>query len=240
VIWHRPCVSFSLDTSNLRPNQVSDIRATVTRAFATWTNTTCPGTRRRPAIALEDHFGPVLCGHAEYNSEQGNANVITFRNDWPYDPDELGHTVVTYLVESGELVDADIEMNADVFPEAGYDLQSVLTHEAGHFLGIAHTDKVGLSIMPTRYFDPDRLYHALGPDDIDALCALYATKVDDSACDFAPVNGFAAECAFDPGSGGWCAAQPAGLPARGAHLACFVGALGIAAAALRRRRRKLV
>lgn len=239
VIWRTPCVSFSIDTSTLRPDQVDEIRATVTRAFKTWMSTPCPGTRQPPVLTLRDAFGPVLCGHAEYNSNQGNANIITFRKDWPYDPIELGHTVVTYIPSSGEIVDADIEMNADAdFTETGFDLESVLTHEAGHFLGISHTDKPGLSIMPRIYEDPSERYRALRPDDIDALCAMYETKVvEDAVCDFTPRKGFVAECAFDPSSGGWCAARPARLPDQQENLAWFAGLLG-AAAALRRRRRK--
>lgn len=244
VIWKRPCVSFSLDTSNLRTEQVGAIRDIVTTAFETWTSARCPGTSQPPAITLRDSFGPVLCGHAEYNSTQGNANIITFRKNWPYDPDELGHTVVTYLTATGELVDADIEMNADYeftteLPTIENDLQSVLTHEIGHFLGISHTTEASsLSIMQTRYNAGDVL-RALRPDDLDALCDLYSTKVDAAAvCDFAPQNGFVAECAFDPSSGGWCSAEPVRLPGRGANLALFVCVL-VAAAALRRRSREL-
>jgi hypothetical protein len=245
VFWKRPCVSFSLDTSNLRSEQVGPIRDILTAAFETWTKRArCPGTSQRPAIDVKDHFGPVLCGHAEYNSTQGNANIITFRKNWPYDPLELGHTVVTYLTATGELVDADIEMNADYkftteLPTVENDLQSVLTHEIGHFLGISHTTEApSMSIMQTGYNAGDEL-RALRPDDLDALCDLYSTKVDATAfCEWAPPNGFVAECAFDPSSGGWCAAEPVRLPGRGANLALFVCAL-VAAAALRRRRRKL-
>ncbi|HEY6556711.1 MAG TPA: matrixin family metalloprotease [Polyangiaceae bacterium] len=246
VIWKRPCVSFSLDISNLRSEQVGPIRDILTAAFETWTkHARCPGTSLAPAITLRDAFGPVLCGHAEYNSTQGNANIITFRKNWPYDPDELGHTVVTYLIATGELVDADIEMNADFkftteLPTEENDLQSVLTHEIGHFLGIAHNNEPrSLSIMH-RYYQAGSDLRALRADDLDALCTMYATPADPSAVcgDFAPRNGFVAECAFDPGSGGWCAAEPVRLPGRGANLALFVCVL-VAARALRRRGHQL-
>jgi len=242
--WRRPCLSFSLDTSNLRLNQVDPILQIVTRAFETWTSVQCPTTNEPPHLTFRHEWGPVLCGHVEYNSAQGNANVVTFRNEWPYfgAGNELGRTTVTYSIDTGEILDADIEINneiefstADEVPAASFDLQSVLTHEIGHFLGLAHSN-AGETVMLVEYREGSN-YRSLRADDIDAVCDIYGPLDPSSICDFAPVNGFSAECAFDPGSGGWCSAEPSRLPGRGAHLALFVGIV-LGAVVLRRRNRR--
>jgi hypothetical protein len=242
VEWKQPCISFSLDTSNLRPAEVEEKLDIVTSAFETWTKVRCAETGDQPIIGLEHEFGAVLCGHAEYNAQQGNANIITFRDDWPYDPTELARTTTTWHDTTGELFDADIEVNTEWdfatsledVREDRPDLKSVLVHEAGHFLGIAHSDSAA-AVMIRKYED-NANYRTLRGDDVEAVCAIYARSRGVTTCNYSPRNGFSAECAFDPGSGGWCTAAPARLPGRGAHLALFAGTL-LAAAALRRHRR---
>ncbi len=244
IKWARPCLSFSVDSSNLRLDQVQPILDVVTRAFDAWSLIKCPRTGERPQIDLRHHWGAVLCGHVEYNSAQGNANVITFRNEWPYfgAGDELGRTTVTYLVDTGEIVDADVEINneetfslSEEIPEDGYDLQSVLTHEIGHFLGVAHSKLEPETVMLTNYF-PGANYRTLRADDVNAVCDIYGSEPA-GVCDFAPVNGFSAESAFDPGSGVRCAARPPFVAARSGQALLFSGLLS-GAIALRRARRR--
>ena len=107
-----------------------------------------PGTTLHPSIQLDDAFGPVGCKESEYNQGDGNANIILFRDtSWPYDGAShvLALTTVSFGVKSGQIVDVDIEVNSTVHlgvnedPEGNYDLQSILTHEVGHFLGLAHS-----------------------------------------------------------------------------------------------------
>jgi len=244
VAWQQRCISYSLDTSNLQLGDIARELRVIERAAEPWMTALCPETGEAPRITLSHEWGTALCAHIEYNSTQSNANVITFLPVWPYEEIEgikgleLGRTTATYNLETAEILDADIEINdeaglsrEEVTPDGEFDLQSVLTHEIGHFLGIAHTN-VDESVM-IEAGQPDETDRTLRADDISAICAVYA-QPSPLSCDFTPKNGFTAECAFDPSSGGWCAAEPGRLPGRGAHLAIFV--VGLAAlAALRRR-----
>jgi hypothetical protein len=155
------------------------------------------------------------------------------------DPDYVvGALAITTVTSdsSGRILDVDVEINAvsvpglwtnldpGVVPEqnpqedvAFYDLQDALTHEFGHFIGLAHTcydadvDKVRLkddqgqpvpdcgnasppaAMNAVMYYQVDfnevskRL---LSPDDVRAVCAVYAPSRPHVACalDRAPVG----------------------------------------------------
>src|SRR4029077_3997051 len=130
-------------------------------------------------------------------------NVIVFRDDaWPYPGDTfntIGLTRLKFDKDTGEIFDADMELNtadhtliAEGTPASGeFLLEAVITHEAGHFLGLAHSTDVNAIMYATYSGDaPD-----LAQDDIDGICAIYppdgkrttsAGPVAADACDATP------------------------------------------------------
>ncbi len=101
-------------------------------------------------------------------------------------PREVGILAFTRINwnERGEIIDADIVFNGGGegrfstdqtgSQRGGVDLQGVMTHEIGHFLGLGHTPLQGsLSVRPTMYpffFGGER---SLEPDDRAGVSALY-------------------------------------------------------------------
>jgi hypothetical protein len=175
------------------------------RAFATWTGLDCGG--GGPSIQVFD-FGAVSCTKHEYNQHGGNANILVFRDDvWPYDTggngvDTLALTSVTYDVDTGDIYDADIEVNTakntfttnDAPGPNDVDLLAVLTHETGHFLGLAHTPVNGAT-MYAYYADGTISIRTPQPDDIAAICAAYPeSRVPTGPCTGIPRHGWASEC----------------------------------------------
>jgi hypothetical protein len=198
------------------------------KAFGVWQNSSCPGSGAPPSIHLDHVFGSVACTLHEYNQSDGNANVIMFHdeNTWPYDessPNVLALTTVTFNYRTGDIYDVDMEINSSrtlatgdpVLPDA-YDLQSIMTHEAGHFLGLAHSLD-SQATMRAQYTAGNVAFRMLSPDDIAGICAVYPPLQEQAACDFTPRQGFSPDCGIYPTGGGLCsvvAGSLGGLPKR--------------------------
>jgi MYXO-CTERM domain-containing protein len=185
-------------------NQVSLAEATrvADLAFGAWNDAQCAGRSvgiqaydDGPSTVPDGATGDALAEWA-YCAESTSCapvahDVIVFDDAaWPYnDPaNTLALTTVTFGVDHGEIFEAYTEVNSAEHqltttepPPAGgqtYDLQAILTHEAGHFLGLAHATDTS-SIMYA-YYTPGAI--ALTPDDLDAICAVYPPPSPKAGC----------------------------------------------------------
>jgi MYXO-CTERM domain-containing protein len=251
LYWPQSCVGFSIqqDTTTAIPGTADARYAIVEKiantAFATWQNAKCSD-GNPPSLAFAD-LGPVACRRQEYNPKQGNANIVLFREDtWPYGKDQstaYAITTDTYNVESGEIYDADIEVNAH--PVGGtittgdtnvsIDLLSVLTHEAGHFIGLGLSPDPSATMSSTQ--GPGSTDHrVLGADDVAGVCAMYpSSRVNLPACDPTPRHGLSSDCAEVTTSPSGCSTSSSPVGATGGLAAAFAS---IAAALIARRRRR--
>jgi hypothetical protein len=244
--WRQPCVSFDVQAGASKQIDWGTANATITRAFATWTGLQCVG--GGPSIEVLD-FGPVACGNVEYNQRGGNASILVFRDDaWPHDTggggvDTLALTTVTYDVDKGDIYDADIEVNtaANTFTTTDHpgpddvDLLSVLTHETGHFLGLAHTQDMTATMFASYTTGTTGLRHP-NADDLAAICDAYPpARVPVGVCSGIPRHGWAPEC-YAAQTYVRCAASDAPGYERDPRAAIGLGALVALAAVLRGRR----
>jgi Matrixin len=204
LFWASSCVRFSVqqDAGPKHHIDYATFQGSVERAFSAWTSATCQG-GGAPSLDVQVD-GPIACDTSEYNSTRGNANIVMFReDDWPYvgSEDALGITRLRFDPDTGELWDADIEINAvgGQFsvgdPVIGVDLDSLLTHEAGHALGLAHSLVAGAT-MKAGYTNDDSM-RSLEVDDVDGACAIYPPdrKAATSSCE--ERHGFSALCGSD-------------------------------------------
>ena len=220
VWWKNACVGYSVQKDASRQVSYDDASQLLGKAFSKWTSATCAtsGTgSSRATIDVRD-LGPVSCGDVAYNQTAPNQHVIVFRDDaWPHNDSSntLALTTIVFNPDSGELYDADMEINSaqvkmtlvDPVPPDGYDFASIVTHETGHFLGMAHSGD-SHATMFAHYQTGSTAMRNLTADDVSGICTIYAPdgtrtvdksvvatgKVAADACDPTPRHGFASEC----------------------------------------------
>jgi hypothetical protein len=237
-LWWRPsCVGYDLQASASWRVPYDTFANIAASAYQAWTSKDC--TRAgRVSIDARD-LGPITCAQIGYDPSGPNHNVILFRDAfWPHKTDEeiaanapsptIALTTVTFDSWTGEIFDADLEINsADhevmplVAPQSGrYDLQAVLTHEIGHFFGMAHSTDPK-SVMFSSDEGDDLSKRALGASDIAGVCSVYrpdgmrsvSTEIEPSGleptsgCDPTPRHGYTAECSESKRQHG-CAMAP--------------------------------
>jgi len=204
LAWVRPCVSVSLEVRASKKVPLDVAEPLVMQAFAAWESPLCDAEGGRPNIHVIN-MGTVSCDLVEYNSKGGNANVVTFRDaTWPHPsgPHNIALTTVTFDTKTGEIYDADMEINSSSFEltngdaDVQTDLLSVVTHEAGHFLGMAHSEIATATMFPS--YTPGTVdARSLSPDDVSAICQTYppaTTPVDTNTCNPIPRHGFSPAC----------------------------------------------
>jgi hypothetical protein len=263
LYWKGACITYAINENAAAGIPIDDASRIIDQGFATWTGSTCVASGQKVGISVTN-LGAVQCGEVRYNSGSPNQNLIVFREDvWPYNDaaNTLGLTTVTFNAESGEIYDADMEINAtgknlsitDTVPASGFDLLSVITHEAGHFLGLAHAT-TSTATMFASYKPGTTTLRTLTSDDTEGLCAIYPNDqqrvvdqkvsengfVEADKCSTIPRHGFTKKCEepLPPDEGCATAPPPSSSGANESRgLAAFGLAAGLALVAAGRRRR---
>lgn len=192
---------------------MSAVRPVIQTAFVTWSDLACAGGEASIAFS---QLADASCHVPSYDPSGPNANVVMFQDDkWTFDgvDDNIAKTTVTFDPSSGEIWDADIELNSayNAFTTgdegADYDLQSIVTHEIGHFIGLAHTPLPGATMFAD-YTEGTTSERTLSTDDIAGACTIYPANRG-AACDPTPRGGLSGVCApaSPPASGGCAVAQ---------------------------------
>jgi hypothetical protein len=241
LYWPVTCMSYSLQENASRRVGYDEVAGATDAAFQTWGNVTCPS-GLAPTIEFLN-MGPVSCDRHEYNDQAksygGNANILIF-HDEGFDAaamNQLAITTVTFNVNTGEIYDADIEVDSakpistlTPVPSLQFDLQSILTHEIGHFLGLAHSNMPcsggpECATMDATYRTGSDDFRTLEADDIAGICTIYPPNrmAIDNSC--APRHGFSGECGVASHKG-CCTTAPGGASRSGVE-AGFALLLGV-------------
>ena len=205
MFWPNQCVGYSLQRNASQQIALMDAKRVASNAFAAWTSAQCPS-GDPPSISVFQ-YPDVDC---DSTPSQLHNNVIMFRDAaWPHDDSSnaIGYTTITADLDTGEMLGADIEINTFgnmIVPDAPaplgeYDLGSILTHEAGHFLGLAHS--ADSTAVMYAFYKPGST--TLQPDDISGICSIYdpsgtrdpsTSPVPSASCNADPPEGFLTEC----------------------------------------------
>jgi hypothetical protein len=104
--------------------------------------------------------------------------VVDEAGDWHHTSVQIAVTTTSFNPRTGEILDADIELNAVDFEFATdgradrMDLRNTLTHEVGHVLGFDHS-AVPQATMHGSAPLGDTNKRDLHNDDVDAACTVY-------------------------------------------------------------------
>ena len=153
---------------------------------------------------LEDE---AMCTEPVYRDNGANANTLMFVADWGdrmYDPAAFAVTTVWHRKTTGEILDVDIEVNEErgpygVCPPEGcrdmrtVDLENVLTHELGHYFGLAHSTEIDATMFASAVAG-EVLKRDLHEDDVACACEIYPPGSPTAVCDPAPRGGLRLDC----------------------------------------------
>ena len=242
--WKPACIAFSAqqDGSQRLGMGWKTLNGLIGSAYFNWMHADC-GAGLIPSMQVFLR-SPVYCGQVQYNTgaKEPNANIWMFRDrEWSHEPTALALTTVTFNPKTGEIYDADVELNSAQQDftvgdqNVGYDLASIVQHESGHTLGLAHAPDSDAT-MYSVYSVGETIKRDLAADDALGICAVSPPQQDRGPCDPSPRHGFSGECTVPATKAGGCAfARPVrtGPSAAGGLGLALVGAWG-----WRRRRRR--
>ena len=208
LAWQDRCVSYSVNAANSLDLDLETIRRISAASFANWTTQVCEADAPFPLQIQED--APRACELAQHITDGPNVHTLTFAENWPEEFDENAYAVtsVWHRASDGAILDADMLVNENNGPfgecpargcrpdESGVttvDLESVLTHEIGHFFGLGHS-QFAFATMHASAPRGETDKRTVSSDDIQGVCAMYPPGGPAAECDFTPIGGLARFC----------------------------------------------
>ena len=277
LAWSSSCETVTIYLNGFTGMTSDEVAKSIAAAAAAWgpDQVTCPspsgdGGKGHPYFQILPQLSTGgAVPDVSSKMQDGKNSIVFVTSDWAgktlASEEALAYTAV-FKEPSGKIVEADIAINADPLSgnppfanldpgapppthgQARVDLQTLMTHEFGHFLGLAHTcvastygGDIGDPIPPgtpdCSAATPEALAAVMYPiidsesiakrvltaDDAAGVCHIYPSEADPHSC-----------TQNTPDDGCGCVAAG---PGRGAGLAAVLAALALVLPGRRRRRR---
>ena len=182
---------------------IEDVETALIASLDSWNSVESSSlTLRYAGRTNQEELGPKL--------EDPVIIKVVFRDKyWPYTDFEVAYTKPHWYSDTGELYDADIELDGEgvsftldpVAEPYKMDLQSVITHELGHVLGFLENWDDPEATMYGELFPGETDKRTLNEDDVEGLTAVYP-KVEGNVCE--PIEPGFLDVTVPEGKGGGC------------------------------------
>jgi hypothetical protein len=161
---------FAHDSIKGVSNFATDALPGVRSAFHTWEAPLCTSWS-----VTEDAQFTSPSGLDAQQIDGVNRVIWLSGTDWSYDSATVGLTLIVYQTATNQIVDADMLLNNNMSwrsatGSVGYDVETIVLHEAGHFLGLEHSASSAAVMYAVASLENKR---ALTQDDINDVCAMY-------------------------------------------------------------------
>jgi Matrixin len=180
LFWASEYVGYRVSTAGLAEHgyDVAKVKAAIDQGFAAWGAVSCQNPSGAPSIHVTD-LGTTTSAAVGYAPGGPNENliVLNFEDAAPGKEDTLGGPIMHFNEATGEILDVDIVINAKsakiavdgTSDGAAYDLATIMAHEAGHFIGLGHSETEGATMFEVYSADQ----RDLSADDMAGICAAY-------------------------------------------------------------------
>ena len=204
--WRRPCTAIVLSVTAASADlSEGEVYGVLARSIASWEAVTCDG--MAIGFDIEVLSDLATCEAPLYRDDGGNANTVLFVADWGdrlYDPAAFAVTTVWHRKSTGEILDADMEINErrgpyGICPLSGcvdrrtVDLENVVTHELGHYLGLAHSTELDATMYASAVAG-ETIKRDLQDDDVAGICTIYPPGTPAGECEYAARGGERLDC----------------------------------------------
>ncbi|MEM7679113.1 MAG: matrixin family metalloprotease [Myxococcota bacterium] len=191
LVWNTRTIPWVLDRGVLQGAlNGSAAEAEVRASFDAWNAVTCSDLN----FVFNGLVDGVTAGFGDGGPET-NA-VVWVESGWPHDEMAIAVTTSAFNTRTGEIVDADIEMNGQAFgfTRVGascnrrgntMDIANTLTHEVGHVFGLEHPPNEARFAQSTMFASApvcETQKRTLAQDDIDGICFIYPTGAATQRC----------------------------------------------------------
>ncbi|MGD8862280.1 MAG: matrixin family metalloprotease [Myxococcales bacterium] len=174
-VWRRP-LAFALNERGSQDLPFEQTEAAVVRGFDDWSAPECSG------LQVE------YLGLTDLDAREYTQVVSWTETDWELGPETIGATLNSYTVGEPATIEwSTMQLNGQDYrwvlgrPRrlTDVDVYTIVLHEAGHYLGLGHSDELE-AVMAPAYAGPRP---GLALDDVEGVCALYPPEVQQTEGD---------------------------------------------------------
>jgi MYXO-CTERM domain-containing protein len=183
LYWPKRSLSYVLNERGFPHLSDKQARRVLQHSFEPWTEAKCAGQPIALTVSQSLETTDLEAGPRELEPNE-NAIAYIAAEDWQDEPRAFAITKIWYNARNGYILGADMLINGHMDPfgicpeprgcvdDSLTDLRNVVTHEAGHFLGLAHSEEED-STMWCDAAPGDIDKRVLASDDIAGICAIY-------------------------------------------------------------------